>query len=155
MPLLLFIAYFVLETLAFWGVVKLIGLGWAIVALFATMFFGMSIAAWEARRQLARRGQAPGKVAGNVGLTIVGGLLLSAPGFVSTLLGLLLILPPTRSLTRQLLGATVMRRVEKAGLRVYQAAPTTSYGTFGGEVIDEEEIKAWSENVSPEDFQKP
>ena len=149
MPFLLILAYFLLETLAFWGVARLIGVGWAVVALFLTMMFGMSIALWEIRRLLGRQHPAQ---AGNIGLTFVGGLLLSAPGFVTTILGILLIAPPTRAIIRTILGMQFMRRVEKAGLRVYSS---TSYGSFGGPVIDEDEIREWTDHVRPEDFGTP
>ncbi|WP_293771369.1 FxsA family protein [uncultured Corynebacterium sp.] len=178
MPLLFIFAYFVVETLAFWGVSKLIGTGWALIALFVTMFFGMSIALFEVRRLMSRqvvsdghgalyvKQEGVGKLAGNVGLTLTGGLLLSAPGFVSTLLGLLLIFPPTRSLLRTLLGFGIFRSMENAGVRFYERAhmgqPQESYGSFADpsgahhEVIDadldEDELRQWSENLDPDDF---
>lgn len=55
MPFVLFIAYTLLETLAFWAVAKWIGILWALVALFVTMFFGMSIAGIEIRRIMSRQ----------------------------------------------------------------------------------------------------
>ena len=39
-----FALYMVAETLTFWAVSTWIGVGWALIALFVTMFFGMSIA---------------------------------------------------------------------------------------------------------------
>lgn len=176
MPVLFFFAYFVLETLAFYGVAKLLGVGWALTALFVTMFFGMAVAMWEVRRLMARqivqdkasgalymKQEGAGKLAGNVGLTIAGGILLSIPGFLTAIVGILLLLPPTRALTRKLMGFSFMRGVERMGMRVYEASPIpdaqhNSYGTFGSggyEVIDEEEIHRWSESVNPEDFGRP
>ncbi|QPK80179.1 FxsA family protein [Corynebacterium lizhenjunii] len=183
MPLLYFFFYFVVETVAFWAMVKAIGLGWTLVALFATMIFGMSVAMWEVRRLLAQQASArtrgsTGALAGNVGLTIMGGLLLTVPGFVSSAFGLLLMFPPTRALMRRALGVRLVRGLEDAGVRFYQASPmadaarATSYGSFraaGGpevidaedipadaaEDIDEEEITRWSQNVDPDDFGRP
>ena len=160
MPVLFFFAYFVLETLAFYGVAKLLGVGWALIALFVTMFFGMAVAMWEVRRLMARqivrdkasgalymKQEGAGKLAGNVGLTIAGGILLSIPGFLTAIVGILLLLPPTRALTRKLMGFSFIR-----------GAQHNSYGTFGSggyEVVDEEEIHRWSESVNPEDFGRP
>jgi UPF0716 protein FxsA len=54
-------------------------------------------------------------------LILVGGLLLIVPGFVSDAMGLLLLLPPTRSLAR----AWVKRRFR---LRVYGVVTPRPYG---------------------------
>ena len=111
----------------------------------------------------------PGKTAGNVGLTMVGGILLSMPGFVSTVLGALFIFAPTRSLIRTVLAASMFKKIEDMGIRVYEASPMAqhrdSYGSFGTtgpgpmppgssshEVIDEDELRDWTQNVKPEDF---
>ena len=108
MPFMYFALYMVAETLTFWAVSKWIGVGWALIALFVTMFFGMSIAGLEVRRlmgkQVERTGDGTyvvhagnvGKTASNVGLTLVGGMLLSLPGFLTTILGALFIFSPTR-----------------------------------------------------------
>ena len=186
MPFLLFIAYILLETLAFWAVAEWIGVLWALLALALTMLFGMTIATWEVRRMMASRirqtgdgvyvmeDPTPGKTAGNVGLTMVGGILLSLPGFVSTIFGALLIFAPTRSIIRTLLAASMFNKIEDMGVRVYEASPMAqhrdsygSFGTVGGstassgmdqsgqshEVLDEEEIRTWTQHVKPEDFE--
>ena len=189
MPFVLFIAYVLLESVAFWAVTKWLGILGAVLALFITMFFGMTIAAWEVRRIMRRQvvrgedgiyymdGKQAGKTAGNVGLTLAGGMLLSMPGFVSTIVGALLIFAPTRSLARTILAASMVRKIEHMGTRIFEASPMAqhhdSYGSFGGfdgfktnngsnvrnpfqdgsaEVLDEEEIRKWSENLSPDDF---
>ncbi|MDN6430456.1 FxsA family protein [Corynebacterium flavescens] len=191
MPFLVFFVYIILETLAFWAVSRWIGLGWALLALFVCMFFGMSIAGFEVRRLMSHQvvkgedgvyymdSSQAGKTAGNVGLTLLGGFLLSMPGFVSTGLGILLILPPTRAFIRTIAAASLYRKIENVGARMYEASPMhnnhASYGSFGTppsaaagsshpsmggigsgtEVIEEEEIHRWSEQVSPEDFSSP
>ena len=192
MPVVYFFAYFLLEALAFWAVSSWIGVGWALLVLFVTMFFGMTIAGVEARRIMRSRVRAddkgqlvysddkPGRTAGNVGLTMVGGVPLSIPGFVTTIVGLLLILPPTRSLIRTVLAARMFRAIERMGMRVYEATPMaqnhTSFGQFTSArpsqpgardssrgsarrrardedlVIDEDEIRRWSESADPDDF---
>lgn len=191
MPALFFFGYLFLETIAFWAVAQWIGLGWTLVAFFATMLFGMTIASLEARRLMSSqvvkgpdgtlqvKNENAGKTAGNVGLTLVGGLLLSLPGFVTTVIGALLIFPPTRAIFRTMATVSMFRSIENMGVKVYNASPmsknSTSYGNFGGTgqgagfprsdfprattdpqednmVIDEEEIKRWSEGLDPDDF---
>ena len=186
MPFMLVLfLYIVLEGLAFVGIANLIGLGWTLLLLLVTMLFGMTIASLEVRRimhgkttrtedgSVIMEDAIPGRTAGNVGLTLAGGVLLSLPGFLTTFLGILLILPPTRALLRTLLSVRLFKSVENMGVRFYDASPMSSqhdsygsFGTFGAptsgsntpqpsqshEVIDEDEIRNWSESLSPEDF---
>lgn len=188
MPFMYFALYMVAETLTFWAVSKWIGVGWALIALFVTMFFGMSIAGLEVRRLMGKqvertgdgtyvvRGGNVGKTASNVGLTLVGGMLLSLPGFLTTILGALFIFSPTRAVFRTVMAASLYRKIENMGVKIYEATPMAqqhdSYGDFGSfgrgqatqsghpstqdagphEVLDEEEIRRWSENLDPDDF---
>ncbi|MBK4140917.1 FxsA family protein [Corynebacterium macginleyi] len=179
MPFLYLVLYMLAETVAFWAVAEFLGLFWTLIVLFITMFFGMSIAGIEVRRLMSKqveqasdgtyyvRDNNMGLTAGNVGLTLAGGMLLSLPGFLTSLLGILLIFAPTRSLFRKVMAVSIYRKVEKMGARIYEASPMAqqhdSYGNFGSfgqssgqneshEVIDEEELRHWSENLKPDDF---
>lgn len=188
MPFLYFALYMVAETLTFWAVSTWIGVGWALIALFVTMFFGMSIAGIEVRRLMGKQVERTadgtyvvrtgnmGKTASNVGLTLVGGMLLSLPGFLTTLLGALLIFSPTRAIFRTIMAASMYRKIENMGIKIYEATPMAqqhdSYGDFGSfghgqaaqsghpstqepgthGVLDEEEIRRWTENLDPDDF---
>lgn len=211
MPFMLVLfVYLVLEGSAFVGLAQLIGLGWTLLLLLATMLFGMTIASLEVRRIMSGKTKrtedgsvimedaTPGRTAGNVGLTLAGGVFLSLPGFITTFIGIFLILPPTRALLRNMLSVKLFKSVENMGVRFYDASPMSgqheSYGNFGGfggfgnpaagfgqgaaqhpsaggqgsaahgpaagnkpknhEVIDEEEIRSWTESLNPEDFGK-
>ena len=211
MPFMLVLfVYLVLEGLAFVGIAQLIGLGWTLLLLLATMLFGMTIASLEVRRIMSGKTKrtedgsvimedaTPGRTAGNVGLTLAGGVFLSLPGFITTFIGIFLILPPTRALLRNMLSVKLFKSVENMGVRFYYASPMSgqheSYGNFGGfggfgnpaagfgqgaaqppsaggqgsaahgpaagnkpenhEIIDEEEIRSWTESLNPEDFGK-
>ena len=198
MPFMLVLfVYLVLEGLAFVGIAQLIGLGWTLLLLLATMLFGMTIASLEVRRIMSGKTKrtedgsvimedaTPGRTAGNVGLTLAGGVFLSLPGFITTFIGIFLILPPTRALLRNMLSVKLFKSVENMGVRFYDASPMSgqheSYGNFGGfggfgpsaggqgsaaqgpassnkpenhEVIDEDEIRSWTESLNPEDFGK-
>ena len=136
MPLLLF-AYFAVEVLAFIGVAKLIGVGWAFLALFALMVIGVLAANLSLRSTFASaaRGRSSvGKLAGDSAILLVGWVLCVLPGFVSTAVGLLMIFPPTRALFRRSLNASVQQSMENFSARLYAASPMsqrrTSYGTF-------------------------
>ena len=87
---------------------------------------------------------------------------------VRQVLGLLLIFPPTRELVRGAAAKRLTAKLEDFGTRIYEHSPMSSmktqYGTFAdadspaqpktAEVIDEEEIREWTDNLSPDDFKK-
>lgn len=155
MPLLMF-AYFAVEMLAFWGIANLIGVGWALLAVLALMVLGAFAASVSLRSALSRAAQgrsSVGRLAGDSALLMAGWALCIVPGFVSSAVGLLMVLPPTRALMRGVLTTRVRRDIEQMGMRVYQSGPMsryrTSYGTFAPEkrasheVIDAEELEKW------------
>ena len=88
---------------------------------------------------------------------------VALPGFVSSVVGLVLIVPVTRAVVRRVVAKQLQERISVAGARsfarVYQSRPRTSYGSFGGQsapiVVDESEIVEWSKSVKPEDFAGP
>lgn len=183
MPAVVAIPYFVIEILAFTAVVMWLGIGWAIGLLFLAFFGGLVLAAVEMRRisraaalaQKSGQGSA-GAIAGNFGLTAAGAILVVMPGFVSSIIGLLLMIPPTRMLIRRTLAKRLRTTIENLGVKGFEAAngyrPQASYGGFGGSsmgardksgatdngapiVLDEEEIQEWTAELKPEDFGSP
>ncbi|MCF1764645.1 FxsA family protein [Corynebacterium argentoratense] len=171
MPLVVVIPYLLIEALAFYGVSKLIGTGWALVALIAFFFGGLMLAAVE-MRSIARKLQAGreklGAAAGDLGLVAAGAFGVALPGFVTTIAGLLLIIAPTRVLVRQLLARQLRRRLEEFGGRAFETVSmrasggaSASYGTFvinedgspaDGSAPSDEDISQWSRTITPEDF---
>ncbi|QIM20846.1 FxsA family protein [Phycicoccus sp. HDW14] len=73
--------------------------------------------AWGALREALRSGRMPARELADGVLVLVGGVLLLVPGFVTDVLGLLVILPWTRPIARIWLEAVVARRL---------------FGAFGG-----------------------
>jgi UPF0716 protein FxsA len=90
------------------------------------------------------QGQLPGDEVVDGVLVLVGGLLMVLPGFITSLVGLLLLVPPVRSLLRPLVLARARRRVERGQAHVasftsagFAGAPFGSpSATFGGPVYD-------------------
>lgn len=185
MPAVIAIPYFIIEILAFIGVVMWLGIGWAIGLLIIFFFGGLLLAGVELRRiarsaavaQASGQGS-PGAIAGNVGLTAAGAILVAMPGFVSSIIGLLLIIPPTRAVVRTMLAKRLRNTIENLGVKGFQAVngyrTQASYGNFGATfagatggtnanastpsdpiVVDEEEIQAWTSDLKPEDFGAP
>lgn len=129
MPLVFVFLYFALEALAFYAVARWIGVGWALLAMFALMLLGGTYALSQLRSILKKPTLS---AAGDLGLTFAGAVLNSVPGFITGLFGLLLIFPPTRAFFR----GYAAGQLTKLGTQVYvRTQPTENYGSF---VIDED-----------------
>lgn len=66
--------------------------------------------AWSALRGAFGTGRLPGRELADAALVLVGGTLLLTPGFVTDLVGFLVVLPLTRPLSRRALGWLVAKR---------------------------------------------
>ncbi|WP_157930432.1 FxsA family protein [Glycomyces xiaoerkulensis] len=127
-------AWVVAEAAAFFGLAYLIGFWYTALVFVATTFVGLVVLQYAGARSLAaareylNSGGDPTREPPN-GYAVGGAVALIVPGFVTDLLGLLLLFPPTRLLFR--------------GLGRYLAArtPQVRFGQRGdvidGEVVDE------------------
>lgn len=94
-----------------------IGPWWTVGALIAMGLLGSWLLrreggrSWRRLQDAVRSGQPPANELTDTALVFAGGMLLLAPGFVSDVLGLFLILPFTRPLTRVWLQSLVAARV--------------------------------------------
>lgn len=111
-----FVIYFLLEVLTFYLVARLIGVGWALIAFFACILVGLVLAAVEmssiARRVLSNPGN-PGAALGDYSLAILGSLFIAIPGFLSTIVGLLCVFPPTRVVIRKIIAHKIYVRIQE------------------------------------------
>lgn len=73
--------------------------------------------AWEALRTAIGSGRLPTGELADAALVLVGGTLLLTPGFISDVVGFVLILPLTRPLARRVLGWLVARRARVVVVR--------------------------------------
>jgi UPF0716 protein FxsA len=86
-----------------------IGVWWTIALLIADSVLGSVLmrsqgrAAWRRFSEATAAGRVPAREVLDGVLVIFGGALLLTPGFISDILGLLLLLPPTRALARGVL----------------------------------------------------
>jgi UPF0716 protein FxsA len=116
-----FLVLVILEVLAIRFVALRIGGGATFLLLVTTSILGGWVVAREGRRRwqalvdAVRAGRPPQREVADSILVLVGGLFLLLPGFVSDVLGLLLVLPFTRALARRflmpLLGQRLLVRV--------------------------------------------
>jgi UPF0716 protein FxsA len=107
MFVLVLVGMLVIEVFVFIEVGQAIGWLLAVVLLFGTSVLGVRLMRVQGRSAIERvsravsEHRAPGRAAIDGALGFLGGALLAVPGFVTDVLGALLILPPTRTLTRR------------------------------------------------------
>lgn len=111
-----------------------IGPLWTILLIIASGMLGLWLLRREGGRSLralraaVQAGETPSRQIADAVLVLVGGALLLLPGFVSDVLGLLLVLPVTRPVARPLLEASIARRVF-LDLGTVRATPSGSTGS--------------------------
>lgn len=131
-----FIVVPLLEIFVLIQVGQVIGAWWTILLLIADSVLGTWLIrregsrAWAALRSALNSGQMPAKELADGALILIGGTLMLSPGFVTDLLGIVLILPFTRPLARRALTGVVTRRLMGAGVAAYM--PRTGPGSTPG-----------------------
>ncbi len=145
----LFAVYVVAELAVVVALASTIGLGWTLLLLLAAFAAGLALAGSQLKRQLNRlrsglTGDQP-KLAADSLAVALGTLLVVVPGLVTSVAGLLLLLPPTRAGARPLLSAMAVRGLGRriplitvSGVGSYTRAPRGDY--IDGEVIDVTEV---------------
>jgi UPF0716 protein FxsA len=114
--LLLFIVVPIIEIYVIIQVGQEIGALWTIALLIADSIVGARLLAWQGRLAWARlretiaAGRMPHRELLDGAMIVVGGTLLLTPGFITDLVGLLLLLPPTRAAIRRAAVRSISRR---------------------------------------------
>ncbi|GLY02926.1 FxsA family protein [Actinoplanes sp. NBRC 101535] len=128
-----------IEIVVFLSVADAIGGFWAVLILAASTLGGLAllrregIKGWRAFQAAARAGRAPGAEVTHSLIGLLGSLLLAVPGFLTSVAGLLFLLPPGRGLAR--------RGVERfAERRLGGAAAGTIFGPRKVVVVVDDEI---------------
>ena len=123
------------------GVVPTIALLILDSVLGAALMRSQGRAAWLRLHRALAEGRIPGQEVIDGALVIFGGALLLTPGFLSDILGLILLLPPTRAIVRTVLlrrfagrivaGATSGAQARMDRLFTFGASPGARGGTAG------------------------
>jgi UPF0716 protein FxsA len=114
--LLAFVAVPIAEIFVIIKVGQAIGALWTILLLIADSVIGARLVAWQGRNAWSRFQQAvaAGRVPHNEildgVLIVLGGAFLLTPGFITDVLGVVLLLPPTRALVRRAVAHSIRRR---------------------------------------------
>jgi UPF0716 protein FxsA len=133
--LLLLILWPIAELFVAIKVAQAIGVLLTVILLLAGWPLGMWLAKTEGRAAWRRLSAAateshpsrpPGREVLDGALVLVGGTLLIVPGFITDVLGLLMLLPPTRSLARKAITRNLQRRLVVAATR-FSRAPRSAY----------------------------
>ena len=113
-------ALLVAEVAVFLTVAHAIGGGWALLLLAVFTLSGMAllrregIRGWRAFRAAADEGRPPGPEVTNSLVGLGGALLLAVPGFLTSVAGLLLLVPPLRGFARRGVEGFAARRIDPA-----------------------------------------
>jgi UPF0716 protein FxsA len=110
----LFVAIKVAEAIGVLLTVVLLLIGWP-VGLWLMKAEGR--VAWRRLSLAVAQGVPPGRQVLDGALVLVGGLLLIIPGFITDVLGLALLLAPTRSLTRRAITRNLHSRLLRTATR--------------------------------------
>ncbi|WP_434740060.1 FxsA family protein [Micromonospora sp. SH-82] len=128
----------VAEVAVFVAVGRWLGFGWAVLSVFAASLAGLvslrreGMRAWRGFRVAAESGQPPGRQVTDGLLGLLGALLLAVPGLFTSVVGVVLLVPPVRSAARAGVQRAAERRVSSmvAGdlfgprkVRVYRGDP--------------------------------
>jgi UPF0716 protein FxsA len=114
---------------------QVIGPWWTILLLVAASIIGAWLIkregsrSWAALREALQTGRMPARELADAGLILIGGTLMLTPGFVSDVLGVLLIAPVTRPVFRRVLTRMVTTRLLGGPLG---GPPGPFGGPFGG-----------------------
>lgn len=114
---LLFVVVPLVEIYILIQVGQVIGAWWTVLALIAVSVLGSYLIkregsrAWEALKVALRTGRMPARELADGALILIGGTLLLTPGFLSDVVGMLMILPFTRPVARRVLTGFVNRKL--------------------------------------------
>jgi UPF0716 protein FxsA len=114
---LLFIVVPIAELAVLIQVGQVIGVWWTIAILIADAILGSILmraqgrAAWRRFNDAMAAGRMPGREVLDGALVMFGGLLMLTPGFITDILGFVLLIPPTRAVVRTVLARRLTQRM--------------------------------------------
>jgi UPF0716 protein FxsA len=131
--ILLFILVPIAELAVIIKIGETIGVWWTIALLIADSVLGSMLMraqgriVWRRFNAAVAEARIPARETIDGVLVIFGGALLLTPGFISDILGLICLLPPTRALVRRFLVPRLAHRMTTSVTRVHEPAPRQDY----------------------------
>jgi UPF0716 protein FxsA len=160
MAMRLFLIYSLVELAVVVALVSTIGFGWTILALLGAFVVGLALAGSQVKRHIRRlrsgltAATVHGAAADSV-LVALGTVLVVIPGLASSVVGALLLLPPTRAAVRPLVTVMAARRMPLVTAAA-ASAPGWGYTAAGrgdyidGEVVDVADVEPQAVERKPE-----
>jgi UPF0716 protein FxsA len=136
-----FVAVPLIEIWTILQVGRVIGPWWTIALLVLDSIIGSWLVrreggrAWQALQLALQSGRMPARELADGALILIGGTLMLSPGFVTDVVGIVLILPVTRPAARRLLTRVVERRL-LSGRNGRRPGPPAGGPVVRGDVID-------------------
>jgi UPF0716 protein FxsA len=161
---LLFIVVPIAELFVLYQVGSAIGILPTIALLFLDSVLGAALmrsqgrAAWLRFNRALAEGRVPGREVIDGALVIFGGALLLTPGFLSDLVGLLLLVPPTRAVIRTVLVRRFAGRIVASATSGAQSrfGPLFRFQTPGrAPVQDDDVVDSTAREVPPRPRERP
>jgi UPF0716 protein FxsA len=127
---LLFLLVPIAELYVIIQVGEAIGLGWTVVLLIADSVLGTLLlraqgrVVWSRFNEVLAQGRVPHREVVDGVLVIFGGALLLTPGFLTDIVGVTFLLPPTRAIIRRFLMRRLRRRAQVRTPRGYDVEGT-------------------------------
>ena len=142
----MFIVAPMLEIYVLIEVGQVIGAWWTVALLILSGVVGSWLMkhegarAWRALRTTLQQGRMPARELADGMLILIGGTLMLAPGFLSDLLGMALILPLTRPLGRRLLTRVVTRKIGAGFVATGRPSNRTSHDPRTAQRPDDHDV---------------
>ncbi|OBB03460.1 membrane protein FxsA [Mycobacteriaceae bacterium 1482268.1] len=143
MAMRLFLIYLILEIAVVVALVSTIGFGWTVLALLGTSVLGFVLAGSQVKRQVRRLRSgltSPHGAVTDSAMVALGTVLVFVPGLVTTVAGLLLLMPPTRAVARPVLTVIAARRMPLITVASSAASAAGRARPGRGDYIDGEVI---------------
>jgi UPF0716 protein FxsA len=144
---LLFIVVPIAELAVIIQVGQEIGLLWTVALLVADAILGSVLmrsqgrAAWRRFNDATGAGRVPAREVLDGALVIFGGALLLTPGFITDILGLILLIPPTRALVRAVVARRLAHRMV-ASMTALRGRPRHDFDVEGTAVdVDADRLR--------------
>jgi UPF0716 protein FxsA len=153
MPLLLIVLFIVVPIAELYVIIQVgeaIGVWPTLALLLADALLGSFLlkhqgrGAWRRFNEALAQRRFPGKEVVDGLLIVVGGTLLLAPGFITDIFGLILLVPPTRAIVRNVLKRFTIGRFTVVGMGMPGAGPMRGPG---GEPMRDYDFDATAEEV--------
>ena len=139
-----FLLYAVVELAVLAALTWSVGIGWTLLILLASSVIGVALAGSQVKKQILKlqrtRTDPQGTVADSM-LVALGTVLMFIPGIVSTAIGALMLLPPTRSVVRPLAGMVLTRGIARRVTVINLTAPAGYPGRgdyIDGEIVEDQ-----------------